>query len=104
MIAIDLYGAEWCPDCRITKAYLDQNGISYNYIDISVDESAAQKVQEINKGKRIIPTVLIEGVAFANPSQPLLQAELIKAQDAKSFKSSCGIERSSIECGDESDY
>ena len=76
MATIDLYGAEWCPDCRRASSYLDAQGVKYNYIDISKDENAATKVQEINNGKRIIPTVIINNQPFTNPNNAVLQKEL----------------------------
>ena len=76
MKKIDVYGAEWCPDCRRATSYLDHNGISYNYIDISKDEHAALEVQKINNGKRIIPTVIIDGKPFTNPQNNVLDQEL----------------------------
>jgi len=76
MKTIDLYGAEWCPDCRRAKAYLDSENVSYNYIDISKDETAAVKVQEINNGKRIIPTIIIDGTPHTNPNNRMLELAL----------------------------
>ena len=76
MNTIDLYGADWCPDCRRAKAYLEEHRIDYNYIKIDLDESAAKKVEEINNGKRIIPTIIINGKSHTNPDNAQLAAEL----------------------------
>jgi thioredoxin reductase (NADPH) len=54
MTTIDLYGVDWCPDYVRAKAFLKQNKIKFNFIDVDLDESATKKVKEINKGKRII--------------------------------------------------
>ena len=45
---ITMYGADWCGDCRRSKAYLDSHNVTYNYIDVEKDLSAADKVIEIN--------------------------------------------------------
>lgn len=37
-----LYGANWCPDCKRSKKFLNEQRIPYQYIDIQNDE-AAQK-------------------------------------------------------------
>lgn len=76
MITIDLYGADWCPDCRRAKSYLNSNNIEYNFIDVDLDEQATKKVEEINNGKRIIPTVIINGKPHTNPDNAKLAIEL----------------------------
>jgi len=76
MNTIDLYGADWCPDCRRAKTFLDENKVSYNFIDVDLNESATKKVEEINKGKRIIPTVIINGKSHTNPDNAQLAYEL----------------------------
>ena len=67
MIEITLYGADWCPDCRRAKAYLKENNVNYTYIDVDLDKEATAKVEAINSGKRIIPTIIIEGKSYTNP-------------------------------------
>jgi thioredoxin reductase (NADPH) len=62
-----LYGADWCPDCRRVKAYLKENTIDYTFIDVDLDKEATAKVEAINNGKRIIPTVIIKGKSHTNP-------------------------------------
>jgi thioredoxin reductase (NADPH) len=63
-----LYGADWCPDCRRAKSYLESNGINYQFIDIDSHDWAVEKVEAINKGKRIIPTLVFKDIAYTNPS------------------------------------
>ncbi len=70
------YGADWCPDCRRTKSFLDDNGIHYQFIGIDTFEWAAQKVEAINEGKRRIPTLIINGEALVNPDNATLQQRL----------------------------
>ncbi len=67
MTDILLYGADWCPDCRRAKAYLKENTIEYTLIDVDLDKEATARVEAINNGKRIIPTVIIKGKSFTNP-------------------------------------
>jgi thioredoxin reductase (NADPH) len=76
MNTIDLYGADWCPDCRRAKTFLNENNISYNFIDVDLDESATKKVEEINNGKRIIPTIIINGKPYTNPDNAKISSEL----------------------------
>jgi len=67
MSDILLYGADWCPDCRRAKAYLNENNIAYTFIDVDLDKEATAKVEAINNGKRIIPTLILKGKSYTNP-------------------------------------
>ena len=72
MNTIDFYGADWCPDCQRAKAYLKDNEIDFNFIDVDLDEGATARVEGINNGKRIIPTVIINEKPFTNPDNSVL--------------------------------
>ncbi len=72
MINVNFYGADWCPDCQRAKAYLKQNDIAFEFIDIDIDKAATETVERINNGKRIIPTLEIEGKAYTNPDNAKL--------------------------------
>lgn len=69
---IELYGADWCPDCRRAKSFLKDNHINFQFIDVDEYDWATQKVENINKGKRIIPTILIDDVPYTNPDNSVL--------------------------------
>ena len=56
---IILYGADWCPDCRKSKSFLDDNNINYQYIVIDENEWAIPIITKLNNGKRKIPTIII---------------------------------------------
>jgi thioredoxin reductase (NADPH) len=66
MNKIQLYGADWCPDCRRAKSYLNENNIEFDFIDVDLDKEATAKVEAINNGKRIIPTVIINDKSYTN--------------------------------------
>ena len=74
---ITMYGAAWSGDCRRSKAYLDSHQVEYNYIDVEADESASDKVIEINGGQRSIPVILFpDGTHMTEPSDKDLEAKL----------------------------
>lgn len=73
---LTLFGADWCPDCRRAKSYLNDNGINYQFIDVDQHDWATQKVEEINKGKRIIPTILLNDQPYTNPNNAELKSLL----------------------------
>lgn len=76
-MSIDLYGADWCRDCRRSKALLDSLNVKYNYIDVEADETASEKVIAINGGMRSIPVIVFEdGTHLTEPSDPDLKAKL----------------------------
>ena len=77
MSTITMYGADWCGDCRRSKRFLDANNISYNYIDVEADLTAADKVIEINGGAKSIPVITFEdGTHLTEPSDNDLKAKL----------------------------
>lgn len=80
-----LYGADWCPDCRRAKRFLQDNGINFQFIDVDKNAWAAQKVETINKGKRIIPTITIGDVPYTNPDNIKL-TELLSLDIKKEVK------------------
>ncbi|MCR2794322.1 NrdH-redoxin [Microbacterium sp. zg.Y625] len=54
---ITMFGADWCRDCRRTKAQLDVLGVDYEYIDLEADPAAADVAREIS-GRTNIPVVV----------------------------------------------
>jgi mycoredoxin len=77
MSKVTMYGAEWCGDCRRSKKFLDTNSVEYTYIDVEADESASDKVIEINGGQRSIPVIIFEdGTHLTEPSDNDLKAKL----------------------------
>ena len=64
---IKVYGADWCSDCVTAKRFLDSKGVEFEYIDITDNQQAIALVEEINNGKRVIPTLMVDGVSFTNP-------------------------------------
>jgi mycoredoxin len=61
MPKIKMYTTSWCGDCRMTKMFLAEKGISYEEIDIETTPGAAEIVMKANQGKRKVPTLDIDG-------------------------------------------
>ena len=80
---IKLYGANWCPDCQRAKAYLQDNGIKYQFIEVDKHEWAAKLVEETNNGKRIIPTIFIDDTSYTNPDNSELKTLLNIGQESE---------------------
>ncbi|WP_305952004.1 FAD-dependent oxidoreductase [Emticicia oligotrophica] len=84
---ITLFGADWCPDCRRAKRFLQDNQINFKFIDVDTTPEAATFVMNINNGKRIIPTILINETPITNPSNAQLTEvlELDKVADDRIY-------------------
>lgn len=76
MFGVKVYGADWCEDTQHARAFLDDLGVQYQYIDIEQDESAARWVREHNDGKERKPTVDIAGQVLSEPSDHELTSAL----------------------------
>jgi len=74
---ITLYGTYWCPDCRRSKKFLGELRVPYEYVDIEKDDAARGFVEQLNKGKRIIPTIrFADGSILVEPTNAELAAKL----------------------------
>ncbi len=61
---ITIYSTPTCPCCKMAKQYLDSKYIKYTNINVSVDDSAAQKV--IKKSVQMsVPVIDIDGKNFS---------------------------------------
>jgi len=64
---VTVYGADWCGDCRRAKRYLDATRTPYRYIDLELDPSAQQLVDDA--GYRAIPIIVTPtGQVLIEPS------------------------------------
>ena len=61
MTQITVYGAPWCPDCKRAKKFLAEQRIPYDWVDIDQDAEGLQHVEELQKGGRSIPTIVLDG-------------------------------------------
>ena len=66
---IQVYGADWCGDCRRAKAFMEQHDVHFEWIDVEDDPEAREVVVRLNNGKRIIPTIIFpDGSILVEPS------------------------------------
>jgi len=77
MADIKLYGAPWCPDCKRSKKFLGEHRVPYEWIDIDQDPSGLRFVEELQKGGRTIPTIVLsDGSHLLEPSDDELARKL----------------------------
>lgn len=65
---IIVYTTDWCGDCRGLKSDLMEHNIPYEERNIEQSESDYKTMMGYTNGKRVIPTVDIEGKILINPS------------------------------------
>ena len=74
--AVEVYGADWCGDCKRAKAALNQYNINFVWHDIETEEGAESKAVEIS-GQKHIPVVTFEDNTFmVEPSATQIKAKL----------------------------
>lgn len=75
---IIMYGTVWCPDCHLALSILDEMQVSYVFIDIDRDDSAAQYVMVVNHGNRSVPTIIFpNGNILVEPSRTDLEKAIL---------------------------
>lgn len=73
---ITMFGADWCRDCRRTKAQLDSLGVAYTYVDLEADPSAADVARDIS-GRTQIPVVVYpDATHHVEPTNADVEAKL----------------------------
>lgn len=65
---VTVYSTSWCPYCSLLTSSLTQEGVPFSVIDIDADQAAAQFVERVNRGNRVVPTVVFpDGTSATNP-------------------------------------
>ncbi len=77
-----MYGADWCGDCRRSKALLDRRGVQYDYIDLEAVADAADRAKAISGRTRIPVVVFPDGTHVTEPSDAELASKLDDAMAA----------------------
>lgn len=74
---ITVYGTDWCADCRRSKRWLDENHISYRWVNIDHDSAGEKFVIATNRGNRSVPTIVFgDGTILVEPSNTELSNKL----------------------------
>jgi thioredoxin reductase (NADPH) len=74
---LTVYGATWCSDCKRAKKFLGEQRVHYNWVDVEQDTDGLALVERVNKGKRIIPTIMFEDQSIlVEPNNAELAAKL----------------------------
>ena len=74
--AVTYYGADWCRDCRRSKAFLDGAGVSYVEHNVEASAELAAEAEGIAGRKNIPVIVFDDGEFLVEPSDADLEAAL----------------------------
>jgi glutaredoxin len=75
---LTVYGADWCPDCRRTKRWLEASGAEYRYVDRDADKDLKRRLADA--GYLAIPVVVFPGgTILVEPSDADMAAALSAA-------------------------
>lgn len=73
---VTMFGAEWCRDCRRSKALFDRLGTEYDYVDLESVADGAERAKAIS-GRTNIPVVVFpDGAHLVEPTDAELEAAL----------------------------
>jgi glutaredoxin 3 len=59
MPPVEIYTTRWCPYCRIAKALLEQKGITFTEIDLTLHGERRGEMIERANGRVTVPQIFI---------------------------------------------
>lgn len=78
MAEVTYYGADWCSDCRRSKALLNAEGVEFEIKDVEQSAELAAEAEAI-AGRKNIPVIkFADGEFLVEPSDANLKAALAK--------------------------
>ena len=76
MSEVKFYGADWCTDCRRSKALLNAEGVEFELNDVEQSAELAAEAEAI-AGRKNIPVIqFADGLVLVEPSDDELRAAL----------------------------
>ena len=73
---VTMYGADWCGDCRRSKALLNATGVEFEMKDVAESVEFTEEARAISGRTNIPVVVFADGKFLVEPSDPELHAEL----------------------------
>ena len=65
---VKLYATVWSQDCKRVRKFLAEQKIAYDFVDIEREPSGLFYIERLNKGRIIVPTLVINDQALPNPT------------------------------------
>ncbi len=77
-----MFSTDWCGYCKRLKRQLNENGISFQEINVEEEMIYVSFVEKVNGGNRVVPTLLFsDGQALTNPSVIAVREKLASLTD-----------------------
>jgi len=73
-----MYGADWCSDCRRSKAVFEADGVEFEYVDVAESAAATEQARSISGSARIPVIVFPDGSHLVEPSDAELREQLAR--------------------------
>ena len=70
---VKMYSAEWCYDCKAMLSFFEEKNVDYKVIDVDTDPEAIERLKQLCGGKKIVPTLEINGQVYVNPTLDTLK-------------------------------
>ena len=61
MAEIEIYTSPWCPFCIAAKRLLDNKGMAYNEIEVTMKSGARREMIERAGGNYKVPQIFVDG-------------------------------------------
>ena len=71
---VKMYSAEWCYDCKAMLSFFEEKNVDYKVIDVDTDPEAVERLKQLCGGKKIVPTLEINGQVYVNPTLETLKS------------------------------
>jgi len=71
---VKMYSADWCHDCKAVLSFFEEKNIDYKVINVDTDPKAIERLKQLCDGKKIVPTLEINGKVYINPSIEILNS------------------------------
>ena len=68
MTFVKMYSANWCFDCKAMLSFFEEMNVPYTVINVDKEPQAITRLQELCGGKKIVPTLEIDGKVYINPT------------------------------------
>jgi glutaredoxin len=76
MSEVTMYGADWCVDCRRSKALLNAEGVEFDMKDVAESAELAAEAESI-AGRKNIPVIqFADGLVLVEPIDADLRVAL----------------------------
>jgi glutaredoxin len=78
---VSIYGSRTCPDTNRATAFLESEGVPFEFKDVDESPEFNGYIADLNGGERVMPTIQVENDFLFNPDVTTL-GEAVEAASA----------------------